>query len=94
MNIAEESLENARKYLKENNYGRAFAHYLIVLQLLDSELRKDFEEEFCFTWLLWKNTLHERRKYIDVITCHDLAESYFPKGVKELNDFGILSLKY
>lgn len=91
--VALSSLEKARKYTVEKNYGRAFAHYLVVFQLLEPEARKNYESEFVCVLHVWGNLLYNRAQYDDVFRCYNLALSYFPDNVEILNNIGVHALK-
>ena len=44
--VAQFSLEQARKYLNQRNFARAFPHYLVFAQLKKGEFQKDHEANF------------------------------------------------
>lgn len=91
--ILADSLLKAKKYHEEKNYGRAFAHYLVVFQLLQPEARKSYQKEFIDILYLWGSILHRREKYEDVFRCYNLALTYFPACVDILNNLGVHALK-
>lgn len=91
--VTENSLEKARKYSQDRNYGRAFAHYLVVFQLSRPEERKQYEKDFVTVLHIWGSTLYKKGRYEDIFRCYNLALSYFPNNVEILNNLGVHALK-
>ncbi|GLV33091.1 Arginine methyltransferase 2 [Carabus blaptoides fortunei] len=91
--VIEDSLIKGRKYSEEGNFGRSFAHYLVVLHLIPPYLRQEFEEEFTHVLNHWGNELHRRSEYEDVFRCYHIAVKYFPTNVDILNHLGAHALK-
>lgn len=91
--VVSDSLLKARQYYENRNYGRAFAHYLVVFQLLEPDARQQYEKEFATTLHLWGSLLHKRGKFDDVFRCYRLATTYFPNSVEIINNLGVHSLK-
>lgn len=81
------SLERAKIYLHERNYGRAFAHYLVYFQLVEDG-RGDHEKEFANTLAIWGKVLEQNNRVEDLCKCYLQGLNYFPSNTKILNNFG------
>lgn len=86
-NLGLDSLQKAQEYLENSNYGRAFAHYLVHLELLP-ESREEHELKFCDVLNVWCSILENGKRDEDVRKCYTDALKYFPKSEVILNNYG------
>lgn len=79
LEVSNNSLLQAKRYTIEGNYGRAFAHYLVYLELCKID-RNKVEEEFIDILIKWLDvlTLHQRND--DILNCLQSAFEYFPRN--------------
>lgn len=86
-NLGIESLQKAQHYLENNNYGRAFAHYLLYLELLP-ESKDEHELKFCDVLNVWCSILENEKQDADVRKCYTDALKYYPASDVILNNYG------
>uniref|UniRef100_H3DK34 Protein arginine N-methyltransferase 9 n=1 Tax=Tetraodon nigroviridis TaxID=99883 RepID=H3DK34_TETNG len=85
--LVSSSLESARQCLLNQDYGTAFVHYLLVLNLapLFKELAK---ESFRFTLFKWTEELDSLGRIHDLFDCYEQALELFPADEVILNSMG------
>ncbi|XP_051939591.1 protein arginine N-methyltransferase 9 isoform X2 [Hippocampus zosterae] len=81
------SLESAQQCLFSQDYGPAFVHYLVVLNLAPEF--KDFaRESFRFTLFKWAEELDSAGRIQDLFGCYEQALELFPADELILNSMG------
>ncbi|XP_072241000.1 protein arginine N-methyltransferase 9 isoform X1 [Leuresthes tenuis] len=81
------SLESAQQCLFNQDYGTAFVHYLLVLNL--APMFKDFaRESFRFTLFKWAEELDSVGRIQDLFDCYEQALEVFPADEVILNSMG------
>lgn len=88
-----ESLEKAKIYYANGNYGRAFAHYLVYFQLYPNE-RSNHQHDFVIILCNWGLFLEEQNRIEDLCKCYIQAMTYFPRSCIILNNFGAHLLRF
>lgn len=91
--VAEDSLEKGRFYLSLNHFGRAFAHFLVFLELTPDK-RESVVKEFTNILFNWTCILEALNQYEDLVKCYLQGMHYFPTNVEILNNFGAHLIKY
>ncbi|TWW58780.1 N-methyltransferase 9 Protein arginine [Takifugu flavidus] len=85
--LVSSSLESARQCLLNQDYGTAFVHYLLVLNL--APLFKDLaKESFRFTLFKWSEELDSLGRIQDLFDCYEQALELFPTDEVILNSMG------
>uniref|UniRef100_A0A3Q0SI82 Protein arginine N-methyltransferase 9 n=1 Tax=Amphilophus citrinellus TaxID=61819 RepID=A0A3Q0SI82_AMPCI len=85
--LVSSSLESAQQCLLNQDYGTAFAHYLLVLNL--APVFKDFpRESFRFTLFKWAEELDSVGRIQDLFDCYEQALELFPSDEVILNSMG------
>lgn len=87
MLVMHDSLEKAQFYYSINHFGRAFAHYLVYLELCPNG-RASVLKEFMDTLYNWTNILETLGQYEDLIKCYLQGINYYPSNVEIINNFG------
>ncbi|XP_017781167.1 PREDICTED: putative protein arginine N-methyltransferase 9 [Nicrophorus vespilloides] len=90
--VAQDSLQKVHEYRFSGNNGRAFAHFLLFLELLPAE-RQKHEQHFSDTATEWCTELELKGQFENVCKCYSQAINYFPKNVEILNSFGSFLLR-
>uniref|UniRef100_A0AAR2KZW3 Protein arginine N-methyltransferase domain-containing protein n=1 Tax=Pygocentrus nattereri TaxID=42514 RepID=A0AAR2KZW3_PYGNA len=81
------SLESAQQCLLQQDYGTAFVHYLLVLNL--APVLKDFaRESFRFTLFKWADELDSLGRIQDLFDCYEQAVELFPTDEVIVNSMG------
>ncbi|XP_076004022.1 protein arginine N-methyltransferase 9 [Genypterus blacodes] len=81
------SLESAQQCLFNQDYGTAFVHYLLVLNLAPAF--KDFaRESFRFTLFKWADELDSLGRIQDLFSCYEQALELYPADEVILNSMG------
>ncbi|XP_076829933.1 protein arginine N-methyltransferase 9 isoform X2 [Brachyhypopomus gauderio] len=81
------SLESARQGVLHQDYGTAFVHYLLVLNL--APVLKDVaSESFRFTLFKWASELHALGRVQDLLGCYEQALELFPDDEVIVNSMG------
>ncbi|KAI4893958.1 hypothetical protein NFI96_018683, partial [Prochilodus magdalenae] len=81
------SLESAQQCLFQQDYGTAFVHYLLVLNL--APVLKDFaRESFRFTLFKWADELDSLGRIQDLFDCYEQALELFPTDEVVVNSMG------
>uniref|UniRef100_A0A3B4G1Z3 Protein arginine N-methyltransferase 9 n=1 Tax=Pundamilia nyererei TaxID=303518 RepID=A0A3B4G1Z3_9CICH len=85
--LVSSSLESAQQCLFNQDYGTAFAHYLLVLNL--APVFKDFaRESFRFTLFKWAEELDSLGRIQYLFDCYEQALELFPDDEVILNSMG------
>ncbi|XP_057699598.1 protein arginine N-methyltransferase 9 [Corythoichthys intestinalis] len=85
--LVSSSLESAQQCLFNQDYGPAFVHYLLVLNLAPEF--KDFaKESFRFTLFKWAEELDSAGRIQDLFGCYEQALELFPADEVILNSVG------
>ncbi|XP_068606850.1 protein arginine N-methyltransferase 9 [Brachionichthys hirsutus] len=85
--LVSNSLESAQQCLLNQDYGTAFVHYLLVLNL--APMFKDFaRESFRFTLFKWTEELNSVGRIQDLFDCYEQALELFPADEVILNSMG------
>nr|XP_040042611.1 protein arginine N-methyltransferase 9 [Gasterosteus aculeatus aculeatus] len=85
--LVSSSLESAQQCLFNQDYGTAFVHYLLVLNL--APMFKDFaRESFRFTLFKWTEELDSVGRIQDLFDCYEQALELFPADEVILNSMG------
>lgn len=85
--LVSRSLESAQQCLVNQDYGTAFAHYLLVLNLAPA--LKDFaRESFRFTLFKWAEELDALSRIQDIFDCYEQALELFPNDEVIVNSMG------
>ncbi|XP_026159114.1 protein arginine N-methyltransferase 9 [Mastacembelus armatus] len=85
--LVSSSLESAQQCLFSQDYGTAFVHYLLVLNLAPEF--KDFAtESFRFTLFKWAEELDSVGRIQDLFNCYEQALELFPTDEVILNNMG------
>ncbi len=81
------SLESAENCLVQANYGRAFAHYLLVLKLTPDK-KAEIKSNFTLALREWGQELEKQNRLDDVFMCYQQACELFPECDIMLNNIG------
>uniref|UniRef100_A0A1A8N5K8 Protein arginine N-methyltransferase 9 n=2 Tax=Nothobranchius rachovii TaxID=451742 RepID=A0A1A8N5K8_9TELE len=85
--LVSSSLESAQQCLYSQDYGTAFAHYLLILNL--APVFKDFaRESFRFTLFKWAEELDSVGRIQELFDCYEQALGIFPADEVILNSMG------
>ncbi|XP_008300998.1 protein arginine N-methyltransferase 9 [Stegastes partitus] len=85
--LVSSSLESAQQCLFSQDYGTAFVHYLLVLNL--APVFKDFaRESFRFTLFKWAEELDSVGRIQDLFDCYEQALELYPADEVILNSMG------
>ncbi|KAH3840796.1 protein arginine N-methyltransferase 9-like [Dreissena polymorpha] len=85
--IAQISISNARNCLTAQNYGRAFANFLLFLKL-KSENAADVYQEFALASKEWFEQLEQENRLEDLFKGYDQACELYPNHDVVLNNIG------
>uniref|UniRef100_A0A1B6CI22 Tetratricopeptide repeat protein n=1 Tax=Clastoptera arizonana TaxID=38151 RepID=A0A1B6CI22_9HEMI len=81
------SKQQAELYSQCGNFGRAFAHYLVVLKLLP-EFKEELKTTFSSTLCTWGEKLESQSRYADLFQCYEQAIEVFPENEQVLCNLG------
>uniref|UniRef100_K7FWB3 Protein arginine methyltransferase 9 n=1 Tax=Pelodiscus sinensis TaxID=13735 RepID=K7FWB3_PELSI len=81
------SLQSAQHCLEDQDFGTAYAHYLLVLNLAP-ELKSDIRETFQFTLFKWAEELASLARIQDLFNCYEQALELFPNDEVICNSMG------
>lgn len=85
--LVSSSLESAQQCLLNQDYGTAFVHYLLVLNL--APVFKDFaQDSFRFTLFKWTEELDSVGRIQELFDCYEQALEIFPADEVILNSMG------
>lgn len=91
--VVERSMQSAATCLVQQNYGRAFAHYLLVLKL-QPEKKKEIKENFALALQEWSEQLEQQGRLEDLFMCYQQACELFPECETMLNNMGAQLFRY
>lgn len=81
------ALKCAEKFVTEKEYGKAFAYYLIYLEMFP-ENRENWKGEFIGVLYNWCNALEESGRIVDIFRTYRQALHYYPSSVEILSNLG------
>ncbi|XP_036043395.1 protein arginine N-methyltransferase 9 isoform X3 [Onychomys torridus] len=81
------SLQSAEHCLGAQDFGTAYAHYLLVLSLAP-ELKDDVKETFQYTLFKWAEELDALGRIQDLLGCYEQALELFPDDEVICNSMG------
>ena len=81
------SLQSAEHCLGAQDFGTAYAHYLLVLSLAP-ELKDDVKETFQYTLFRWAEELDALSRTQDLLGCYEQAMELFPDDEVICNSMG------
>ncbi|KAF7244150.1 Protein arginine N-methyltransferase 9 [Varanus komodoensis] len=85
--LVSRSLQSAQHCLEDQDFGTAYAHYLLVLNLAP-ELKSDVKETFQFTLFKWAEELDSLARIQDLFDCYEHALELFPNDEVICNSMG------
>lgn len=85
--LVSRSLQSAQHCVAGQDFGTAYAHYLLVLSLAP-ELRDDVKETFQYTLLRWAEELDSLNRVQDLFGCYEQALELFPDDEVICNSIG------
>ncbi|XP_077984857.1 protein arginine N-methyltransferase 9-like [Glandiceps talaboti] len=85
--LALQSLHSSSECLERKNYGKAFAHFLLVLKLVP-EWRVDVRHNFCLALTEWTTTLERLGRIHDMLECYQQAYEVDPDNEIIHNEMG------
>ncbi|XP_077574992.1 protein arginine N-methyltransferase 9 [Stigmatopora nigra] len=85
--LVSSSLESAQQCLFNQDYGPAFVHYLLVLNVAP-EFKEFAKESFRFTLFKWAEELDSAGRIQDIFSCYEQALELFPADEVILNNVG------
>ncbi|KAJ8298405.1 hypothetical protein KUTeg_024936 [Tegillarca granosa] len=87
ISIARNCLSSARSCLSSENYGRAYANYLLFLKLVPNR-REEVMEDFITAMRKWTDKLEGDGRIDHLFKCYDQACEVVPDCVGILNNIG------
>ncbi|KFV88717.1 Putative protein arginine N-methyltransferase 10 [Struthio camelus australis] len=81
------SLQSAQHCLEDHDFGTAYAHYLLVLNLAP-ELKPTVKETFQFTLFKWAEELDSLARIQDLFNCYEQALELYPNDEVICNSMG------
>ncbi|XP_045854217.1 protein arginine N-methyltransferase 9 isoform X2 [Meles meles] len=85
--LVSRSLQSAEHCLGVQDFGTAYAHYLLVLSLAP-ELKDDVKETFQYTLFRWAEELDSLNRTQDLLGCYEQALELFPDDEVICNSMG------
>lgn len=85
--LVSRSLQSAEHCLGAQDFGTAYAHYLLVLSLAP-ELKDDVKETFQYTLFRWAEELDALNRIQDLLGCYEQALELFPDDEVICNSMG------
>ncbi|XP_010837464.1 PREDICTED: putative protein arginine N-methyltransferase 9 [Bison bison bison] len=85
--LVSRSLQSAEHCLGSQDFGTAYAHYLLVLSLAP-ELKDDVKETFQYTLFRWAEELDALSRTQDLLGCYEQALELFPDDEVICNSMG------
>ncbi|XP_036744887.2 protein arginine N-methyltransferase 9 [Manis pentadactyla] len=85
--LVSRSLQSAEHCLGAQDFGTAYAHYLLVLSLAP-ELRDEVKETFQYTLFRWAEELDAVNRIQDLLGCYEQALELFPDDEVICNSMG------
>ncbi|NWS36567.1 ANM9 methyltransferase, partial [Polioptila caerulea] len=85
--LVSRSLQSAQHCLENQDFGTAYAHYLLVLNLAP-ELKTTVKETFQFTLFKWAEELDSVARIQDLFNCYEQALELYPNDEVICNSMG------
>ncbi|NXW89332.1 ANM9 methyltransferase, partial [Alopecoenas beccarii] len=85
--LVSRSLQSAQHCLEDQDFGTAYAHYLLVLNLAP-ELKTSVKETFRFTLFKWAEDLDSLSRIQDLFNCYEQALELYPNDEVICNSMG------
>nr|KAF6402168.1 protein arginine methyltransferase 9 [Rousettus aegyptiacus] len=85
--LVSRSLQSAEHCMRAQDFGTAYAHYLLVLSLAP-ELKDDVKETFQYTLFRWAEELDALNRTQDLLGCYEQALELFPDDEVICNSMG------
>ncbi|KAF6096374.1 protein arginine methyltransferase 9 [Phyllostomus discolor] len=85
--LVSRSLQSAEHCMRAQDFGTAYAHYLLVLSL-SPELKDDVKETFQYTLFRWAEELDALSRTQDLLGCYEQALELFPDDEVICNSMG------
>ncbi|NXF38720.1 ANM9 methyltransferase, partial [Nyctibius bracteatus] len=85
--LVSRSLQSAQHCLEDHDFGTAYAHYLLVLNLAP-ELKTAVKETFQFTLFKWAEELDSLARIQDLFNCYEQALELYPNDEVICNSMG------
>lgn len=85
--ISGQSLQSAKVCIAQGNYGRAFAHFLLVLKLSPHK-KSEIKEDYSLAMREWTEKLENEGKMADLFLCYEQTCDLFPENEVALNNVG------
>ncbi|XP_066242258.1 protein arginine N-methyltransferase 9 isoform X1 [Saccopteryx leptura] len=85
--LVSRSLQSAEHCMRAQDFGTAYAHYLLVLSLAP-ELKDDVKETFQYTLFRWAEELDALSRTQDLLGCYEQALELFPDDEVICNSMG------
>ncbi|XP_003790254.1 protein arginine N-methyltransferase 9 [Otolemur garnettii] len=85
--LVSQSLQSAEHCLGVQDFGTAYAHYLLVLSLAP-ELKDNVKETFQYTLFRWAEELDALNRVQDLLRCYEQALELFPDDEVICNSMG------
>ncbi|PKK28855.1 hypothetical protein A306_00000099 [Columba livia] len=85
--LVSRSLQSAQHCLEDQDFGTAYAHYLLVLNLAP-ELKPSVKETFRFTLFKWAEDLDSLSRIQDLFNCYEQALELYPNDEVICNSMG------
>ncbi|XP_049939708.1 protein arginine N-methyltransferase 9-like isoform X2 [Schistocerca serialis cubense] len=85
--VACRSRQQAELYFQKQNFGRAFAHFLVALKL-NPQWKPELKEQFSLCLCSWGNILESQNRYTDLFNCYEQALEIFGDNDAVLNNLG------
>ncbi|XP_054418716.1 protein arginine N-methyltransferase 9 [Pteronotus mesoamericanus] len=85
--LVSRSLQSAEHCVRAQDFGTAYAHYLLVLSLAP-ELKDDVKETFQYTLFRWAEELDALGRTQDLLGCYEQALELFPEDEVICNSMG------
>uniref|UniRef100_U3FGM2 Protein arginine N-methyltransferase 9 n=1 Tax=Callithrix jacchus TaxID=9483 RepID=U3FGM2_CALJA len=85
--LVSRSLQSAEHCLGAQDFGTAYAHYLLVLSLAP-ELKDEVKETFQYTLFRWAEELDALNRIQDLLGCYEQALELFPDDEVICNSMG------
>ncbi|XP_054370540.1 protein arginine N-methyltransferase 9 isoform X2 [Molothrus aeneus] len=85
--LVSRSLQSAQHCLESQDFGTAYAHYLLVLNLAP-ELKTTVKETFQFTLFKWAEELDSLARIQDLFNCYEQALELYPNDEVICNSMG------
>ncbi|ETE63961.1 putative protein arginine N-methyltransferase 10, partial [Ophiophagus hannah] len=85
--LVSRSLQSAQHCLENQDFGTAYAHYLLVLNIAP-EFKNDVKETFQFTLFKWAEELDSLARIQDLFDCYEHALELYPNDEVIYNSMG------